>query len=137
MQGIETDNAFKIFKLLIAKNCGFGQLFAAVRKSVTDCGNLGNVGNNPLFLIREQGEHTFDCRLVVGESHVCFVIGVGRTLVGDNAVNPNSFAEPLGEYFVRRHIKKLIFERGASCIYNEDFHFLYSLYIIKIYFLTA
>ena len=107
VEGVDLDYRLEIFDLILVKYRGSLDL-TAVCKAVANSADLGYVGNNAKLLIAKKRENELDRRLVVGESAFCLVVVNTRTLMGDNAVNSNSFTVSFCKNRAVVHIKKLI-----------------------------
>ena len=123
VQRSERNQAFNALQYLIIHQQGFAEHRTALRHTVADCCNLGQIFNNAVLFVGQRLRHQLEGLCVV--LHGCIVLcsAAIRCLMAEASdFLPNSFTVSLCKHLFVVHINQLIFQRGAAGINNQYLH---------------
>ena len=124
VQRSEGDALFDRLHDLVVDQHGGGKLLAAVDDAVTDGVNLLHRAYNAVFLARQLVDDSGDRLGVRGHGDVFVedrLVAYERAVL-EMAVDADALAKALGHDGFALHVDQLIFQRGAACVDDENFH---------------
>ena len=122
MQGCKVNAHTKLFHDLGGDQAGLKEVGTAVDDAVTDSLDLLHILDAAVLRIGQRIDEDLGSNGVVGHVHCKLNLSAVGKLMRDLAVKSNTLADTLCKDISRFHIKELVLQRGAACVYNENFH---------------